>query len=760
MSTGKLCTKCNVALEDGIEYCQECGTKVEVEPEIVREEVFCPECGAKTTNELAFCSECGSPLGVEQKDSSATAETSGEKKFALPFKPLYLGIAAAAIVVVIAVVAVFSNVSTGEKHLIYVKDREVQFAYLPDQKPFRITDRLEDAPFYALVASDFMPISEHILMSDNERYLFYPDRVSEDGLTYYWRDLKADNSKSDTATRIDSEIREVPYLTSNGDKFFYLKGDDERLYVFDRQSGERNKLEDNVTSFYVNEAGDYVIYTTHVDEEYTLYEMTLKGTLIQKNKLDSISYVESIHVDDKKVYYLKEGILYLKEFNKDRVRIASDVRQVVSVVNGETVYYLKAEEVTNKLSTFINDDMIANDRNLTEPAEFNYPGRPTEPDKRDYQTEVWYEYYLGLEWNEERGERGYWSSETDYETYTSSPAYDQYWEEYTVWEAEYNRLSQEYNDAYNLYYGKETRDELRAALDSEENAVTYEKYNLYYWTQSGETLVASDLADEGYRFQALASSSQTPVVVYRKYNTSDSATQKLSELISEYGGHYYIDDIIMDMRYSAIETGSISKDVYVASGEKESELLSDNARDWSINKNGTIYFIDDYNTEKSHGVLMSASISNGSVANPVRVDDDVMNISFGNDNGNVYYFKDVKNGSGDLYLNGERIAADLYMSSLYNFKGSNTLLYYIDYSSKNESGSLCILKDGMQTKIADDVSFFMPIGENDIAYLLDYNFSRHRGELMLHSGGESTLLDSDVAALIWKPKMMWGNHSY
>lgn len=759
MQTQTICTKCNAVLEDGTEFCQECGTKVDIALETAHEDVFCPECGVKTTTEFTFCPDCGKPLGEEKSDVSVATEKLDKKKFVLPVKPLYLGVAAAMVVVLVVVIATImgGSGSVNGNRIIYAKDKELQFAYLSDLKPFQLTERLTDGS-YTPDASDLMRISTYILMSDNGRYVFYPDRAGDDGFTYYWRDLKADNSKKETVTKIDSEISIVPHLTNDGSKLFYVKGDDRRLYIFDRKTSEKNKLDDSVKSFYINEEGDYLIYDTYKDGEYSVYEMTIKGLAGEKNKLDSSSEIHTAFANDKKVYYLKEDTLYFKEFGKDKVRIASDVNQVVSVVDATSLYYLKTEEVTNKLSDFISDDMAADDRNLTEPSPKAYPEEPTYPSEYDYQHNVWYASYWGDERHPDTNESGYWYQQTDHEAY--SVAYEQYQTDYSAWEIEYNRLRSEYNAEVALYQGKESRDELRAALDDEENAVTYNKYNLYYWTQSGDILVASDLSSNGYS-QHLATSSKIPAVVYQKYNTSASGNQKLSELLSDSNGYFYINDVIWDIKNRVTATRNISEDIYIASGEKESIVECGKTSNWAISQNGSIYFLDDYNSDKNYGVLKSIAVSGGGISKPVKIDDDVIHFRFGNDHKNVYYFKDIKNGTGDLYLNGKTIATDVYTSSLYNFKNSETLLYYTDYSSKNEKGTLCILKNGAQAKIADDVSFFTPIDEKNTAYLIDYNRDRQRGDLMLYNGiSKPTLVDSDVTALLWSPKMMWGNYTY
>lgn len=768
MTTQKTCQKCNAVLEEGAVFCSECGTKNEEKvPEY--ETVFCPECGEKTTTEFQFCPECGKPLSDEKAEVAAantvspvTAvnavnENGTEKKKIdiqnLIKKPMFIGIAAAAVILVI-IIAIFANKGgSSSARIIYAKDKELQYKYLPTMKSFELTDRLFDEMDY-IEAYDYRSIYYSILISDNGRYIYYPDRVEGGYVTYYWRDLKADNTKKDPV-KIDSEIDGLPVLSSDGNRLFYMRADDNKLYAYDRKSGEKNKLDEDVISFYINDAGNYMIYSKYDDN--TIYEMTIKGITGEKTKIDSASSIQNAYPNDKKLYYIKDANLYLKEAGKDKVKIASDISRVVSVVDGSAVYYLKTETVRNKLSDFVNDDMAANDRNLTEPVYPTYPEEPTYPRESDYQEETWVDSYWGNERHPVTDNWGYWNYETNWDDY--SAAYEQYEIEYDKWEEEYNRLRDEYNTAYAEYQAKESRDELRRELDNEDNAVTYDKYQLYYYDKNKETLVASDLSD-GYNFY-LAASSEVPAVIYKKNNTSDAGQQKLSELLADMDDYYYISGIVYDIQSKILASRSISDDVYIALGDKESMIDNDNAERWSIHKNGKVYFIDDYKFDKGYGTLMSADIKNNTLSKPVKMDDDVQMFIFGNENDNVIYFKDVKDYKGDMYINGKQAASDVYVSSLYNYKGTSTFLYYTDYSERNEKGTLCILKDGKETKISDDVSYFSPINEKNIAYLVDYSQDREKGDLMLYKGGKKPVgIDTDVTALLYNPDMVWYSSWY
>lgn len=52
----KICKQCNIEYEDNMKFCPECGSKLEVKPNV------CPNCGAEYKDGQKFCSECGTKL--------------------------------------------------------------------------------------------------------------------------------------------------------------------------------------------------------------------------------------------------------------------------------------------------------------------------------------------------------------------------------------------------------------------------------------------------------------------------------------------------------------------------------------------------------------------------------------------------------------------------------------------------------------------------------------------------------------------------
>ena len=749
MTNQTTCPNCKAVLSEGAAFCPMCGAKVEAP---AKKTVLCSGCGAQIDEGTAFCPVCGKPVSDGSPASLKTENPAVKKSVKsgiLLKKPLLIAIPAAIIVLVLLIVAVLKIKPSGGSHLIYVKDDELQFSNLSKKSSFELTDDLIRAGYFD--EDDYYFLSFYIFMSEDGRYIFYPDRIEDYDMSYYWRDLKADNAKKDASVKIDSEINFVPFLTKDGSKFFYIKGNDNRMYVYDRKSGEKVKLDDDVVSYYINDEGDYIIYSKHTDFESTIYEMSLKGTAAEKTKIDSNASILSAFPNEKKVYYSKDGSLYIKEFAKNKEKITSEYDILVSIVDNGSIYYMKREEITKKLSDFIRDDMAEADKEEIVLPEPNYSAEPEYPSASDYQTMVWVDSYWGWERHPETNEWGYWDYVTDEEAYQA--ALDAYYKAYEAWEKEVEQYYNDYNNAYARLQAKENRDYLRELLDNEDNAVTYNKFSLYYWNKGTETLVADDVYES-----VLTRSNSASIVVYKKYDVSSVDMMKMSEL-NDADIYYY--DFIYDLQEKISTSRKLSDEVYVAINEKESTIDCSGATTWSINSKGAIFFLDDYDNEKGYGELMYVPIKNGSVEKPVKIDEDVNLYVFGNENENIYYFKDLKDYSGDLYMNDRLIATDVYALSLYNYKGKDKLLYFKDYSRSSESGSLCIFDNGKETRVFDDVSFFVAVNDNDIAFLYDYRPERSKGDLMLYTGRKQPFpVETDVTAMLWNPDMLWDATGY
>lgn len=577
----------------------------------------------------------------------------------------------------------------------------------------------------------------YIHFSDNYNYIFYPDKVG-DGVTIYWRDLRT--GKSGESHKIDSGNIRYTSINRSGSKFYYVKGSENRLYVYDRIKDEKTKLDDDVNSVYVSDDGNYIIYTKDDDGDNTIYEMHLSGKEPEKNKIDSEASIVKAFPNSKKVFYLKDDSLYVKENKEDKTKIASDVTRVVSVVDEKSVYYLKSEGMKNTLDKFIDDDYAEIDKNIVEPAYPSYPDEPKYPNTADYVYYLWVSSYWGNEYNEELDEWGYWREEIDWELYYE--AVEQYKKDYEEWENECNRLREEYNLAYSLYEDKLLRDMLRAEFMSEANAISYSKFILYYWSEGTEKEIVRDVAYDSPSTGLLAYSTKVPAAVYQKYNDTEIAALKLSDLIAKNG--YSTILIYADVLKNLESARSKQDDIFIAYKDKEYKIAAQNASRWDISDDGTIYFLDEYESDKKSGVLKSVKISGKGIETPVAVDEDVSDYYLLNGR-KLIYCKDMEDGSGEIYRERKKLATNVYFDSLYSLEDSDMLFYLTDYDQDKEEGTLYCRRGDGQTKIADDVYQYVPVNEKKVLYLTDYNTEKRRGELVIYQGGKKRdTVDTDV----------------
>ena len=397
---------------------------------VVPAAVFCPNCGEKNDPQFAFCQRCGSPMQMpapEQPEAGAKEPLPAKLKALwkkLPVKIAAIAAAAALVIVMVCIVNPFgSKVKTG---VAYLKDNEISFTYLNKIKPFEATGSLFDG-------SSSSSVLYRVQFDESGTRMFYPDRMGSGGYALYYRDLKKDNTKADTAVKLDSDLQEGYTITKDGKRVFYLKGSEDNLYYHNLK--DKEKIASDVESYAVSDDGKTLVYITEGD----LYRKAV-GSKKEAEKIDS--EVSNIYTssDLKWIYYLKDGSLYLKNQNKDKVKVDADVTKLFMNDTG-TVYYLKEATEEIALGNYVTDDLKDSDAAITE------------PDITAYQTTV---------------ENEWWGPTTQ-----------------TDWDA--------YNTAKDAYNKKKTRDRLREQLESEKVAQTNK--TLYFFDGSKSTAISTDIQD-------------------------------------------------------------------------------------------------------------------------------------------------------------------------------------------------------------------------------------------------------------------------
>ena len=59
---GAVCPGCGAPVADGVKFCNQCGTRVEVSVPAAEAKKFCSNCGAEAVPGVKFCSQCGAKI--------------------------------------------------------------------------------------------------------------------------------------------------------------------------------------------------------------------------------------------------------------------------------------------------------------------------------------------------------------------------------------------------------------------------------------------------------------------------------------------------------------------------------------------------------------------------------------------------------------------------------------------------------------------------------------------------------------------------
>ena len=105
----------------------------------------------------------------------------------------------------------------------------------------------------------------------------------------------------------------------------------------------------------------------------------------------------------------------------------------------------------------------------------------------------------------------------------------------------------------------------------------------------------------------------------------------------------------------------------------------------------------------------------------------------------------------DMYENKKLIASDVFFSNIISIKNSSAMVYFTDYSTTSNSGTLNILNGSKPKKIADDVYSFAAVSEKNVVYISDYSKERKKGDAFMFNGSSKPVkVDTDVQFLISK----------
>ena len=498
--------------------------------------------------------------------------------------------------------------------------------------------------------------------------------MSEDGKRVFFPDRGGDaiyyretGDPEGEATRVDTDMDDYAINTS-GTLVTYLKEGD--LYQSDLTDKER--IASGVEKFWVTNDGKTVTYFT---EEDGYYRWTSGGE--SEKLISNVTDIEDVSDDLSQVLYLKDDALYRQSGTEDPAKITSDVNSVVRIFDSGELYYTKSASDELSVMDYIEDDLASSDAAM-QPVE--YP---------DY----------------------VWSFE-----YDTTEAYEA---------AKAQRDQQ--MEAYNAYRDKLDRDEMREEL--KESTIQQNRYELYYYNGTEETLVTDSLA-----YSWLTASAADKAVVLAEVRDEASASKvKLSEIDYAYEAESRVREML--------NTGT---QYYVIAGSTMLALETDDAESFQMDAEGkTIYYMDNLSEEGDTGDLYKVTVDGDQVGAPEEVELDVYSYSLQED-GSLITRKNMKNGEGDLCLNGQEVD---YNVSNYQYMEDGSLIYFTDWNAEDDYGTLRIY-DGEAATIAEDVHEMALTANDTVLYLGEYSGKHQTGTLYLYSGSEPTKLDDDVTAVV------------
>ncbi|MBQ8797280.1 MAG: zinc ribbon domain-containing protein [Oscillospiraceae bacterium] len=691
------CPKCNKELEDGTKFCDDCG-------EQIVETIFCQNCGQQTSTEYAFCQYCGASLVAEQPEEEPKRENKIQAILSkVPKKMLMIGAGAlAAVVLVIVILAIALSGGKKNNYILYLKDKEMYFTQVSKLKPWQVTENLVDTDGIENAQLGYAAeyLGSYVQMSKDGKNLFYVDKISDGGMTLYYR--SATNAKKEPV-KIDSDVSHYQ-ISENGKILIYLKGEEGDLYKHDLK--DKEKIATEVSSFYMSKDAKTLIWE---NEEGDLYMQ--KGNK-DKEKLDSeIGNIEMVSEDFKTVWYVKEGSFYELVLGKDKEKLASDVYSVLAVYESGEFYYLKSDTTEKVLYDYVDDDLAASDAAMTEPV---YPEYPTYPD---------YPY----SWN--------------YETYEAyEAAYAEYQKKYDEVEKKYNEDLDKYYAARDEWWAKDSRDSTRESLKNEKIEQTV--YTLYYNNGKEDKELTANYTSGSAEY-----SWDEQILIYGASEKGEVGKMKMSEIESYW-----------DVYNKVTEEEDNASEVYIALKDTVTTVDQTAAEAFWIAENGkAVYFLDnvDYGDEEAeepsdkepHGELYKMEISGTKVKKTELYDSDVYynKISL-KDNGKLLYYKNYKNSKGELYLDKEKVADDV-ASYIYN-ADSNTVACMTDWNSEKSYGSLKLWKKGKLEKVEDDVHSYRLTPNGELLFIKEYSTKNYKGELYILKGSKAKKIDDDVVAII------------
>ncbi len=365
----------------------------------------CPNCNKQFEDGVKFCDVCGTALAAAPAPEAApVAAPEAAPAFKLPFELPFglnkktLGIGGAVLAAILVIAIIISSVFTATpSYFLYSKDGDVVY-YDGSGKPWvavEETDKPDNGFGSALLSAD-------------GKKIFYTQ-----GGTLYYREVESKKEAVKLASNVGTFI-----INEKGSAVVYMS--ESSLYRHNLK--DKTKIDSDVAGLSaITKDLKKVIYTkvetveekdedgnvTGEKDVKDIYLATGKKTEKLETGVESFSVTEDLSV----IYLIKDKTLYQKKGKKDKVKIASDVSYINNVYD-DGMYYTTFEEIEKEdgykdtLSTLFyyngkKSEKLAEDFETLAYASkkpvMAYGVRNEVKDENGYVKDVEYDYFVAVE---------------------------------------------------------------------------------------------------------------------------------------------------------------------------------------------------------------------------------------------------------------------------------------------------------------------------------------------------------------------------
>lgn len=678
--------------------CPKCNADIgesQVCPNCDKEEVIAQENEFQKTEDVAVAEETKAPVESDPEPTEASAEEVCYVAQPVKSRKKSVAIIIAVVAVVVAVVLAILFASSKKSD----EDFVARPLYIKDNAVYYV-DSKSDSPVLIsekLFKDEEIDVSEQLIVMNGTEFTQKGNKV------FYCEKIDVESNSFDLYYKLLSKPEEDPVKLAE-DVCAYVVDDkgetvvyaDVYNNVYIHNMVEREKIVTEAESIYFSKDRTKVMYLV---EDGGLYVQVIGG---EKDKIDSdvtSVYFYSIAEDNnfEYIYYMKDTDLYVKKTGIDKIKVDSEVLEVITVGNNGGIYYTKENEVKGNgtLMDYVTypEEMIESDKKLID----------------DYYNNDWRARNEAL--------NRAWAKEVLEKTTVRTVCSLYYFN---------GESSSMINDAYVDLCRAYNYDSAAMIFRSFDN-VEINKVNILDFVNA---------LDEKHQF--------------RKDEEKGIFLEK-----EEYKELSYFDE------FSKTILGAMESEetVYLSIDGKSVQIEGDMlGNTFDINKSlNTLYYIDDYDSEKDVGNLMVANIEEGAIVNAEVYDSEISgDILFALGEDSVIYTKDKKDNKYDLCFNKQLVDYDI--AEYYFNPDTNEILYFTEYDEEKAIGTLHVFKDGEKKKIAEEVLTDVEyLANGDIFYFVDYSSKSHKGDLYMYSDDESVKLDYDVSKLIFKKDLYNSN---